>query len=86
MPRISMLHLVCIIHQILFIYLSLLDASAENEEENEEIFAESYDEREDHQSSSAIPKKVLLIITKISFDLFIFFSQFQVLSQLLIFK
>ncbi len=39
----------------------LLDASAENDGENEEIFAESYDERDDHHSSSTIPKKVYLV-------------------------
>jgi len=38
-----------------------LDASAENDGENEEIFAESYDERDDHHSTSTIPKKVYLV-------------------------
>jgi hypothetical protein len=37
----------------------LPDASAENDEDNEEVFAENYDERDDHQSSlSTTPKKV----------------------------
>lgn len=36
----------------------LLDASADQEEKSEEVFAESYDEREDHHSSSTVPKKV----------------------------
>ena len=36
-----------------------LDASADNDgDDNEEIFAENYDERDEHQSSSTSPKKV----------------------------
>jgi hypothetical protein len=55
-----MLHLVCLFLIILKIYFCnfLSDASAENDEESEEVFAESYDERDDHHSSSTIPKKV----------------------------
>jgi hypothetical protein len=45
----------------LSLFVFLLDASAENDGENEEIFAESYDERDDHHSSSTIPKKVYLV-------------------------
>lgn len=35
-----------------------LDAGAENDEGNEEVFAENYDERDDHHSSTITPKKV----------------------------
>jgi len=46
-----------------------LDASAENdEEENEEIFAESYDERDDHHSSSTLPKKSNFSATDIQIE------------------
>ena len=59
-----MLHLVCSDNKIyflnLFIFL-ILDASAENDEQSEEVFAESYDERDDHHSSAIIPKKVYLL-------------------------
>lgn len=40
-----------------FIELYRVDASAENDEDNEEIFAENYDERDD-QHVSTTPKKV----------------------------
>ncbi|CAF3607176.1 unnamed protein product [Rotaria sp. Silwood1] len=36
-----------------------LDASAENDEQSEEVFAESYDERDDHHSTLNIPKKTI---------------------------
>jgi len=45
-----------------------LDASAENDEENEEVFAESYDERDDHHSSSTLPKKSNLSTTDIQIE------------------
>lgn len=43
---------------IFFSFFFLSDASAENDVDNEEVFAENYDERDDHHSSSTIPKKV----------------------------
>jgi len=45
----------------IYVFIFLSDASAENDEENEEVFAESYDERDEHHSSSTVPKKVDLL-------------------------
>ncbi|CAF3413612.1 unnamed protein product [Rotaria socialis] len=36
-----------------------IDASADNDEKSEEVFAESYDEREDHHPAATAPKKAI---------------------------
>lgn len=70
-------------YKFLFFFFSLLDASAENDDESEEVFAESYDEREEHQLSTAtVPKKVFILIEQ----LFCLPHFFRVISLQTIFK
>lgn len=60
-----------------------LDASAENDDDNEEVFAENYDERDEHQPSSTSPKKVSMKIC--TFEFFIW-KHFRAISLQQIFK